>query len=98
MWYIHPVPVFPVLRTRHHRPLNLQVTTSNDGECFSTPHRRLKTPRLCSRIFDLSKWLQSRAIAGLRPSFESASYPLSINTRIARKARSKNKQRKRAIT
>ncbi|HFZ8080174.1 TPA: hypothetical protein ACISZ9_005069 [Salmonella enterica subsp. enterica serovar Potsdam] len=56
--------------------------------------RRLKTLQFCSIFFDLSKSHQSRASTGFKRCFQSASYPLSINTRIAREACSKNKHQK----
>jgi hypothetical protein len=51
--------------------------------------RRLKTPQFCSIFFDLSKSHQSRATTGLKRHFQSASYPLSINTRNAHESSSK---------
>lgn len=88
MCYIHPVPSYPLVHvTVATKPL---VTNSNDGECFSTPHRRLKTPQFCAKIFYTSNSRQSRAITGLNPHSASQSYPLSINTRIARDKRSNN--------
>lgn len=80
----------PVLRTRHQDREIFQVTNSNDGECFSTPHRRLKTPQFCAKIFYTSNTQQTRAVTGLSTYFASASYPLSINTRITRENRTKN--------
>ncbi|EEG4242257.1 hypothetical protein G0R13_004395 [Salmonella enterica] len=58
--------------------------------------RRLKTPQFCSIFFDLSKSHQSLASTGFNHYSPSASYPLSINTRIARVACSKNKHPKAA--
>ena len=91
MCYSHPVPSYPLVHvTVATKPL---VTNSNAGECFRTPQRRLKTPQFCSKIFYLSKHPQSRVTTGLSPYFISASYPLSINTRIAREHLAENRQK-----
>lgn len=81
-----------------HQSLVAEVTHSNDGECFSTPHRRLKTPQFCAKIFYTSNNPQSRTTRGLRANKLPASYPLSINTRIARERRSKNNHKSKTTT
>ncbi|MEL3582770.1 hypothetical protein R9S73_00300, partial [Escherichia coli] len=53
-------------------------------ECANTPQRRLKTLQFCAKSFDPSNTTLSRVNTGLKRYFQPATYPLSINTRIAR--------------
>ena len=54
------------------------------------------TPKVFVYDTEGPKRPESRASTGLKRCFQSASYPLSINTRIARVACSKNKHPKAA--
>lgn len=83
MCYSHPVPDF--------RSVHVTKTTKSHGDKFEMLGSALTLPNaacppFCAKSFDTSNSPQSRVITGLNRYFASQSYPLSINTRIARES------------